>query len=80
MQQRKVTQTSALFQKCFCSGDRAMRRMGMSQVEPVGSTVTLLFRKLCSSSSRIIETQERRHKTILNSLMYTHFMSYQPLL
>ena len=32
--------------ECFCLGDRAARRMGMSQVEPAGSTVTLLFRKL----------------------------------
>ena len=42
----EVTQRNALFQECFCLGDRAARIMGMSQVERAGSTVTLLFRKL----------------------------------
>ena len=63
MQQRKVTQTSALFQECFCLGDGATESETGDEPSWEGRKYCHnLFCKLC-----ILETRDWRHKTILNS-------------
>ena len=65
MQQRKVTQTNALFQECFCLGDRAARIMGMIQaiqlVKPhLGDT-----RPMTQDHPKFSHTHVKRHQPLL---------------